>query len=154
VAYGDKGSYKDLEERAEELLTALSAFSLRNQRIGFSQGSVSHHHNGPIYGRYRERVPFVRRGANRNVDRFHDEAKRFFWRATGFSALRGTGLMTNQQINTYGIATWEKFAARFGTPINDEDRINLDRPNFQKKLEKHLKTLKAVKSKNAGHDAA
>jgi hypothetical protein len=154
IVYGEKGSYKDLKERSEELLASMGTLSLRNQRIGFSMGSVSPHHNGRIYGEYRERVPFIQRGADRKVDEFLVQAKRQFWHATGFSAMRGTGLMTDQQINTYSASIWEKFSARYGTPIKDEDRVNLARPNYQKKLKGLIKMVEAVELKKARHEAA
>lgn len=149
VVYGPEGSYKDLTERAEELQGALGALSLRNQRMGFAVASNTRRHNAPIYGRYREGVPFVQSGANRNTNRYLKEAKEYFWKATGFSALRGSGLMNNQQINTRALSMWEKFSARYGTPVNDEDRENTARIEYQKKLNGILKMTEAVKLNRA-----
>jgi hypothetical protein len=145
VVYGPPESYKDVAERAEQLQAALGAFSLRNQRMGFAVASQTPRHNGPIFGRYRARVPLVQQGAERNTSYYVNEARINFWKATGFAAMRASGHFNEEQINARARNMWEKFSARYGTPVEDEDRKNYARRNFQRRLTRLIEMTKAIK---------
>lgn len=150
VAYGPPGSWKDLDERSEQLQIALEAFGFRNQRVGFAVGSNDHRHSGPIWGRYRAAVPQVQNGAERNAsDTYINMAKIAFWHGSGFAALRQNRVRSRHEINARARGVWEKFFARFGTPIEDEDRQNYDRPDFEKRLLDVLKMTKEIKRERA-----
>lgn len=114
--YGPEGAYVDVSDRAEHLSNALSAFSSRNQRLGFDIAANTRPHSGPIWGRYTEMTPVVMEGAQRNVDEFYRQAAREFWVATGFSAMRGLGLMTDGEIDARARKMWRQFSEKFGDP--------------------------------------
>jgi hypothetical protein len=150
VAYGPEGSWKDLRERSEQLQAALTAFAMRNQRVGFAVGSNDHRHNGPIFGRYRAGVPKVQDGAERNAsDTYIDEAKLNFWNGSGFETLRKGEIRNREQLNARARIMWEKFFARFGTPVEDEDRKNYDRRDFYKRLGAVIEMTEQIKLETA-----
>lgn len=122
VVYGESGSYVDVIERASHLDDALAAFGKRNQRIGFDLASNVRQYDAPIYARYRERVSMVREGTYKNTVLLMDEAKRSFWQATGFSALRGMRLISNRAIDARGRKMWREFSSEYGNPSNRQQR--------------------------------
>ncbi len=149
VTYGPEWSYKDLAERAEQLEEALAAFGLRNQRVGFRVASNSPRHNGPIHGRYPAGVPFVKRGAENNAEKYLREAKKSFWQATGYAAMRAAGVMNTEELNARATNLWEKFSARYGTPVNDEDRENTARKDFKARLAAQTQMAEDIKLRHA-----
>jgi hypothetical protein len=155
VVYGPEGSWKDLKERSEQLLFATAAFSLRNQRMGLPIATHDYRHNSPIYGRYRSAVPQVLSGAKRNATRtFLDEARTGFWEGSGFVAMRNNKTINKRQLDARAIIMWEKFFARFGTPVDDEDRKNYQRRDFQKRLLAVIAMTEEVEIKKAHREAA
>jgi|GEM_PF-6874744 len=154
VVYGEPGTWKDLEERAEQLLTSLSALSLRNQRKGLQVASREHRHNGPIYGRYRAAVPTVRDGAENNAARFLKTAKANFWEATGYAVMRRKRLMQRHLVDARARNMWEDFFGLYGTKVRQEVGKNTARGDYQKKLEKQLKSIHEVKQARAHRGAA
>jgi hypothetical protein len=150
VVYGPEGSYKDLTERAEELVAALDAFGLRNQRVGFAVASNSPRHRGPIFGRYTTGIAHVQGGAERNASqKFLNTARESFWRATGFAAIRNSGLMNENELNARARKMWEQFSGRYGTTIAQEDTENTARPEFKKTLEAQIKMTEEIKLRKA-----
>lgn len=128
------GIYVDLAHRAENLDGSLSALSKRNQRIGFDIAAHVRPHSGPIWGRYQESTPAVIEGANRNVDALLDKAKRAFWAASGYSALKGSGLMSDEAIEAYAKRDWDIFRGRYG----DAEKRTV-RDKYRQKLRKLIK---------------
>lgn len=131
----------NLAERAELLCTALGAFGLRNQRLGFDYASNTRQHNGPIWGRYRAQTPKVQEGAQANSDRFLQEAKRAFWKATGTTAMRGKGLGSDDQLDAGGRKMWRDFTSKYE---HAEKRQNRDK--YIKKLERTTKRINKSES--------
>ncbi|MBI2589059.1 hypothetical protein HYW35_02565 [Candidatus Saccharibacteria bacterium] len=64
--------------------------------------------------RYEEITPIVIEGAQRNVYNFLDVAKRDFWAATGFAALRGQGIINSNEIDARGRKMWREFTHKYG----------------------------------------
>lgn len=155
VVYGPEGSWKDLKERSEQLLFATAAFSLRNQRVGLPVAAHDRRHNGPIYGRYRAAVPQVLTGAEKNATgTYWDDARIGFWEGSGFAAMKEAGVMNRNQLDARARGMWEKFFARFGTPVEDEDRKNYQRRDFQERLLGVIAMTEAIKLNKAQDRAA
>lgn len=128
TAYGSEGSYVDVAERAKHLLTALVSMSERNRRDGFSLAPYTEEHSEPIWARYRWNTETVIDGASRNRNAYHRQLRQSFWRATGFSAMRGSvfmkGVMPERQINPRAQKMWRDFNNEFGHPYGVMKRAN------------------------------
>lgn len=130
VTYGTVGSYVDVAERAGHLVLALDAISQRNQRDGLSLAAYTQMYSAPIWAHYRSETPSVLDGASKNRDKFQDQLRYSFWRATGFSALRGAlkgslkrqGLMPESQVNPRAQKMWRDFNSAFGHPSRLAER--------------------------------
>ena len=120
--YGRSGSYVSVEERAEYLTTALESFSARNRRKGFALAAFTAPSSKRIWGEYEENTEGVIRGARRNRFLFETLAKQSFWKATGLSAMRGTGLMRPRQIDPRGEKMWDDFYFLYSHPRRHKDR--------------------------------
>lgn len=134
VTYGKKGSYVDVQQRAMYLDLALNSISARNQRDGLSLASYTEPYSAPIWERYQENTETVIDGASRNRNMYQNMLRRAFWEATGFAALRGTGLIRENQINPRAQKMWRDFNDRYGHPSKTEDRNK-----YRKQLQKQLK---------------
>ncbi len=121
------GVYVDLRERAQHLDAALAAVGQRNSREGFGIGARVRPHSTEIWGRYQDATPTVIEGAERNADAFAEVIKREFWHATGYAALRGTGLMREEVIERYATKDWKDFVDRFDHPNNSKARTKFRR---------------------------
>ncbi len=136
-SYGPAGSYVDVKERAQHLANALEAFGRRNQRLGFDVAIHSDAYKDPIWRHYLDVTPVVIEGAQNNVENFLNEAKANFWAATGFQALRGSGLVGEQglikepEVVARSRKMWRDFSGEYGDP---KDRPARDK--YKKKLEK------------------
>lgn len=141
TAHGGPNSFVFLKDRAELLDNALKAFSSMNQRYGFNVVSRSPHQNGPVWGRYRSNTPAVQRGANRKIDELGDEAKRSFWMATGYSAVRASGLMEPDDINARAENDWLHFSQQYS-------RIGASaiRHKYSRKLARTVKRIEKVEA--------
>ncbi len=139
VIYGEPGTYVDLTERADHLVSALSAFGKRNQRLGFDVASNTRQYNAPIWARYRKEVPKVQEGAQANTERFLVEAKRDFWRATGYSAMRGSSLVPDEEIDAGGRKMWRQFSTQYGDPDKRQQR-----DDYKATLNRYAKTAKKI----------
>lgn len=135
VTYGEPGQYVDLAERSELLTQTLLAFGKRNQRLGFDVASHARQYSSPIWGRYRGWTPVVQEGAEANSEVFLHEAKVNFWHATGFSALRGIGLVSDREIDAHARKMWRGFVAQYGDPEH-----RLQRDAYKRQLSKLSKT--------------
>ena len=60
-----------------------------------------------------------------------DVAKRDFWGATGFAALRGLGLMNDAEIDARGRKMWRDFTHAYGDP-----QVRPQRDKYKKQLKK------------------
>ncbi len=118
---------------------------MRNQRVGLPVAANDHHHNGPIFGRYRAAVPQVQDGAEKNAGDYLDEAKQNFWEGSGFEALRKGQIRNKRQLDARARVMWEKFFARFGTPVEDEDRKNYQRRDFNERLDDVIEMTDKIK---------
>jgi hypothetical protein len=137
VHYGQEGSYINIHERAILLAAALTAMSQRNMRDGFSIAPYKEPYSAPIWERYQENTQQVVDGASRNRNIYQNQLRRNFWEATGFAALRGTGLMRERQINPAAQKMWRDFNKKYGHP---EDLSA--RNKYKKKLQEQMDFLK------------
>lgn len=116
ISYGKQGSYMDVGVRAIHLLAALDAMSQRNIRKRFPVATYTMPKSTPIWGRYQENTPVVLAGAKRNREFFEQTLRINFWRATGFAAMRGKGVMREGQINPRAEKMWDDFNEMYGHP--------------------------------------
>jgi hypothetical protein len=148
VVYGPEGSYVDIATRAQLLGSSLLALGRRNQRIGFDLASHTKPYSSPIWGKYEEFTPIVIEGAQRNVENFLDVAKRDFWAATGYTALRslkndelrGLGL-TDENIDARGRKMWREFTRRYGDP-----QVRPQRDKYKERLKRAIKSQRTSQS--------
>ena len=139
VVYGEPGSYVDVIDRATHLDIALAAFGKRNQRIGFDLASNVSQYDSPIYARYRSRTHSVREGTYKNTVVLMEEAKQNFWQATGYSALRGTRLVSNRAIDARGRKMWREFSSEYGNPSN-----RMHRNEYRAALKKSVRLARQI----------
>lgn len=140
ISYGPEGSYVDIATRAQLLGSSLLALGKRNQRLGFDVASHTKPYSSPIWGRYEDFTPIVIEGAQRNVENFLDVAKRDFWAATGFAALRkipGLGLKDGE-IDARGRKMWRDFTHQYGDP-----KVRRQRDKYKRQLTKAIQSQKA-----------
>lgn len=142
VVYGPPGTYVDVQVRAEHLTDALSAFAKRNQRLGFDLASNTRKYDAPIWARYREFVPRVQDGAERNVDKFLEASKKSFWQATGYAALRNTDLAPRKELDAAARKMWREFSTQYGDP---DKRKKRDR--YKSTLRRAMRTSKRIVAK-------
>jgi hypothetical protein len=116
TTYGPEGSYVDVVERAKNLIIALVSMSERNRRDGFSIAPYTEEYSEPIWAHYRWNTQDVIDGASRNRNSYQQQLRKSFWRATGFSAMRGAGFMPERQINPRAQKMWRDFNKEFGHP--------------------------------------
>ena len=138
VSYGPEGSHVSIGKRAELLESSLIALGKRNQRLGFNVASHTKPLSGPIWGRYEDITPVVIEGAQRNVYNFLDVAKRDFWAATGFAALRGQGVISSAEIDARGSKMWRDFTHKYGDP-----QVRAQRDKYKKQLKRVIKSQKS-----------
>jgi hypothetical protein len=136
VTYGKEGSYVDTRERAEHLIIALSAISERNRRDGFSVAPYTEPYSAPIWERYQENTQDVIDGASRNRNMYQNILRQNFWHATGFAALRGSGLIRERQINPRAQKMWRDFNDRYSHPAKVSDR-NKYKKQLQNQVRSH-----------------
>lgn|GEM_PF-5566163 len=134
VTYGPDKSYVDVGERAHLLHDSLVNLGKSNQRKGFDVASHTKPMSSPIWGRYEDMTPVVIDGAQRNIETFIDKAKKDFWAATGFSALRGSGLIRESEIDPRGRKMWRDFTHRYGDP-----KTRSQRDSYKRQLRKAIK---------------
>lgn len=141
ISYGPAGSYVRIGRRAELVHNSLTALGKRNQRLGFDVASHTKPHSGPIWGRYEEFTPVVIEGAQRNVYNFLDVAKRDFWAATGFAALRALKghdkVISSAEIDARGRKMWRDFTHKYGDP-----KVRAQRDKYKRQLKKAIKNSK------------
>jgi hypothetical protein len=125
--------------RASLLESSLLALGKRNQRLGFDVASHTKPHSTPIWGRYEELTPAVIEGAQRNVNNYLDVAKRDFWTATGFAALRPLGLISDAEIDARGRKMWRDFTHRYGDP-----QVRTQRDKYKKKLKAAIRNQSKI----------
>lgn len=135
------GIYVDLTERAQHLDAALAAIGQRNSREGFDIAARVRPHSGGIWARYQDATPIVVEGAERNAGEYSEVIKKEFWAATGYSALRGSGLMRSDLIERYGRKDWGDFVDKFDHPNNRPTR---DR--FRRHLKRVIRTSSTSKA--------
>lgn len=139
VSYGPEGSYVNVGTRARLLEGSLVALGKRNQRLGFDVASHTRPYSSPIWGRYEDLTPVVIEGAQRNVYNFLDVAKRDFWAATGFAALRGQGVISDTEIDARGRKMWRDFTHTYGDP-----KVRAQRDKYKKHLRSVIKSQKST----------
>jgi hypothetical protein len=116
ATYGKFGSYIDTAERATYLISALDAISQRNIRDGIALAAYTHAYSAPIWEHYQEGTRGVLDGASRNRNRYQQQLRTSFWKATGFAALRGSRLIRENQINPRAQKMWRDFNKLYGHP--------------------------------------
>jgi hypothetical protein len=144
VVYGKPGTFVDLSKRAELLTNALTALGFRNQRLGFDAASNTPQYQDPIYAMYHGRVPVVQQGARRNLLNYQDEAKWNFWKATGFNALQGAGLINNRYRGAQGSKMWREFLDDYNAPNKRQSR-----DHYKKTLARTVKLSQMILQRNA-----
>jgi len=132
----------DLELRAHHLHKALIAMGKANQREGFGLASRIEPHASEIRGRYKRSTDARVRHATSNVESFMQEAKREFWSATGFAALRASGLMPEGELDARGAQMWRDFSRRFAGPPHRPARDRY-KANLKKQITKQKKLKRA-----------
>jgi hypothetical protein len=133
VTYGEAGSYVDVAARAHYLIQALDAISQRNIRDGFSVAGFTMPHSEKVWSTYQENTEQVLKGAARNRGDYQQILRLSFWQATGFSALRGSGLIREEQIDPRAGKMWRDFNDQFGHPSKRKARNK-----YKKQLEGQL----------------
>ena len=131
---GMPGPHVEIITRAGHLISALNNFGLRNQRLGFDTASNTRQYNGPIWERYRGLTPLVQDGAANNADMYLQRAKREFWKASGFAALREVKFAPREELDAGARKEWRDFAGKHETPDKRKARQQLAR-----KLKKSIK---------------
>lgn len=149
VTYGEPGSYMDVAARTHYLLIALDSISQRNIRGGFSVATYTEPYSGPIWGRYQENTEVVYGGAVRNREFYHNQLRHSFWTATGFTALRGLGVMRERQINPRAVKMFDDFHHEYGHPKTREARNE-----YKKRLKMTFDYAMALKEKNLTGEVA
>lgn len=147
-AYGKQGSYVNVQERAQLLITALGAFSARNSRMYFPYAAALAPHDKEIEDRYGEDLPNWLTGAKINKKGHERLAATSFWRATGLSAMRKSGLIRPEQIDPLGEIWWDDFEFFFKNKRRREDRND-----YVERL-KALLSAEASKTEASGDKAA
>jgi len=120
--YGPEAGYISVEDRAKLLITTLDAFSARNQRKGFGLSAFTSPASKEIWSRYEEETESVLSGARRNRFLFEALAKQSFWRATGFKALKYSGLMRPRQVDPRAEKMWDDFYFLYSHPQTHKAR--------------------------------
>ena len=146
TVYGPPGSYTDVYERANGLVAAVNAQAQANKRDGFGVAANTREHAGDIYGRYQWGTEAVKDGAEVNAREFSQEAKRKFWHASGYAALKGAGL--DEQITAKGVdkraaKDFREFMSIYATP-NNRNSTNA-RNRFKRQ---QIRTIKWVEEDN------
>ncbi|GAC1499474.1 MAG: hypothetical protein NVS1B10_02220 [Candidatus Saccharimonadales bacterium] len=139
VTYGPRGSYVDIAEGSKHMKDALTALGKSNQRIGFGVASNARQYNGPIFGRYRGRTRAVQEGAEDNINRYIEDAKQSFWQATGFTALRKTGIFSDELISARAKHMWKEFSTEYGVIGKPEKRTA-----YKAQLNKSITASKSI----------
>lgn len=134
----------DLQSRAHHLHEALIAIGKANQREGFGLASRIEPHASEIRGRYKKGTDARVRHATSNVESFMQDAKREFWSATGFAALRASGLVPKDELDARAAQMWRDFSRRFAGPPHRPGRDRY-KANLKKQITKQ-KRLKRVTS--------
>lgn len=122
TVYGKRGTYVNLNERAEYLLEAISAISQRTKRLGFDTASNTPEHSQPIFERYEDATSNVQAGAARNAEKYLKEAKIAFQKATGFQALRAIRYAPRHELNARARQAWEDFDDKLGGRKSGKER--------------------------------
>ena len=144
ATYGPEGSYIDVADRAKNLVIALVSMSERNRREGFTLAAYTEEYSAPIWENYRWDTEDVVEGASANRDAFQNQLRVSFWRATGFSALRGvlreapkgSELPPERQVNPRAQKMWRDFNNAYGNPKNTRERNK-----YKKKLLKQIEPV-------------
>lgn len=139
IAYGPPGSYVNIHQRAIHLTAALTAFGFRNQRLGFDEASNDPEYKEPIWRRYGNKLGFVQAGADRNLDRYQQDAKVSFWKATGYGPLRRLGTYSVRACNAQSRKMWREFYDDFNAPNKREAR-----GEYKKLLKRSMKASEAI----------
>ena len=130
-------------ERAIHLISSLNALAHRNMLIGFDSALNDKEDKKAIWQRYLEGTPIVASKSMSKAERLAVEAKQSFWLATGFTAMKGTGVMLNGEVRTRFNRDWRDFAGEFGDPDEHKDLVRT-RSKQRKNLPKdhYLQTVK------------
>lgn len=146
TVYGPEGSYVDVHKRAKGLTAALDAQAQANMRDGFGIASNTREHAGPIYARYQWGTEARKDRAEANGRQFSADAKRRFWHASGYAAMKGAGLgelITNTGIDKRARKDFITFMNRYVTPGST------DSTNARNRMKRRLsKTQKLIEESN------
>ncbi len=106
-------------------------------------------------GGYQEKTETVLAGAERNAAFYADEARKNFWRATGYGPMRHpavlqTGIIRERGINPRARKMWSDFNEAFATPVEKTKARN----KYKKQLLGNLALMGAETSQDQGQQAA
>lgn len=159
VQSGEIGPHVSVVERAEHLVRAMNALAHRNMLRGFDVAAHDGRYKTPIWKRYMDGTPRVIDNSMSKVERLQREAEDHFWHATGFSALKGTGI-TRGEVRTRLDKMWRDFhdgkadKPGVGASANHKELARV-RNNQKKFLPKdHELRQKKTKSKTEGRELA
>jgi hypothetical protein len=116
------GPHNDVIHRAERLVEVMNALAHRNMLLGLDVAVYDGRYKQPIWVRYLDGTPSVINKSRSKVERLQAEAENNFWHATGFEALRGSGLITGNEVGTRMAKMWRDFNTKYGSPAAEKER--------------------------------
>ncbi|MEX1059099.1 MAG: hypothetical protein WEC17_01560 [Candidatus Saccharimonadales bacterium] len=88
----------EITGRAERLVSAINALAHRRMLKGFDIAVDDSRYKRSIWERYLYGTPKVIQNSQNKTERLMEEAMRDFWQSAGYTALKGSGLLTRGQI--------------------------------------------------------
>lgn len=134
LTMSEAGPVVNIKSRAHNLSKTLELLGKASQRHGFGAAVDIQPHSSEIWGRYRSGTPQVVERALENAESMKDDAKRYFWQATGLPAMIGSGVIGEREAKARARQMWENFYHNHAGPPNRKAR------DQRKKL--HTKQLK------------
>jgi len=119
------GPAVNIEERAVRLSHAISAMARRSMLSGFGIATIDERYQQPIYDRYENGTPRIDVAAKNKRERLLDDAKRDFWIASGFPAIRTEGAMSEFLLRRRSAKMWHEFAGQFEHPPQQQLRVKV-----------------------------
>lgn len=133
VLVGDNiGPHVEIADRTQYLIRSMNAMAHRNMLIGFDAGVHHQQYKKPIWERYLDETPRVIDYSQTKAERLNEEAAIDFFHATGFTALKGTGMITRGEFRTRMNIWWRRFGEKVGDPDKHQALDKLR--NQQRKL--------------------
>jgi hypothetical protein len=124
---GEVGPYMEVADRAERLIVLMNTLAHRNMLHGISVGGTAQEYRTNIIERYAAGTPYLLANSKNKAARLHDEVQNLFWRATGFEALRGAGILGRKQVSARSAKMYRDFESDYGSPKKHPELVKLRR---------------------------